>query len=470
VSLRDNENNQDAALVLERIDNSQEVETSTGYWSESVPQAGNFNGRDYSYVDQKIHPDHIALLTQEAGACSLADGCGLNRNSASPGTYEKRLDDIRQGFTDLMRVRDKRASELGSETTVPVESYVEETTDTHVFVRRGNDYFQVGYTYNPASGKVYFDDEPEWIPVIKDTRYVHKVAQNHYGPGPHKDGSPQSVHGGKGAGSKSASTSTTGKAGGVSLPKSTREVYRGLKERSDLSASELSKKGSRFLGLQLDTLRSARSDLTAFLSESYGREEVMKGNYPDEYNKVFDTLESFEEKLIKARSLKVNVTGSLPAEGKDLWESVYQKAKEEHDEEKAAKIAWGAVKRAGWKEEDGKWMKTNHYGPGPHKSGSPQSIHGGKGAGSKSASKVPIKERIVSHPMWSESDYKYLQKKGYSDEEILSLWDRDSEDYKRPIIHDPIPDVVSVISGKPKKNQQDLEGLAVALSLLESVQ
>jgi hypothetical protein len=236
-SLRDNDGNQDAGLVLERIDNKQEVETSTGYWSESVPRSGNFKGRKYSYVDQKIHPDHIALLTQEAGACSLADGCGMNRNramyqNAVDGTYEKRMSDIQMAFDETMRLRDKRASKLGSETDVPVSNYwIEGTKDTFVIARKGSELFKVGYTYNESNGKVFFDDESEWVPVIKEERYVERIVQN--------------------------------------------------------------------------------------------------------------------------------VTGSLPAEGKTLWESVYEENKDK-GEERAAQIAWGAVRKAGWeKDKDGKWHKKS---------------------------------------------------------------------------------------------------------------
>lgn len=56
-------------------------------------------------------------------------------------------------------------------------------------------------------------------------------------------------------------------------------------------------------------------------------------------------------------------TGNLPEEAKQIFEQVYQKAKancpEGRDcEEYAAKIAWSAVKKAGWhKNEDGSWTK-----------------------------------------------------------------------------------------------------------------
>ena len=54
-------------------------------------------------------------------------------------------------------------------------------------------------------------------------------------------------------------------------------------------------------------------------------------------------------------------TGSLPSEGKKLFEKVYEQAKKgscKDDEECAARTAWSAVKGAGWsKDKEGKWHK-----------------------------------------------------------------------------------------------------------------
>jgi len=320
------ENVEEGQQLMDLISKQKPIETSTGYWSESVPQAGQFNGRDYSYVDQKIHPDHIALLTQEAGACSLADGCGMNRN-ASAGTYEKRLDDIHTAFMDTMRLREKRASELGSETTVSQDFYVMETTDNFVIAKRGNDLFQVGYTYNPVSGKVYFDDEPEWIPVIQETRYLQKVAQNHGGPGPHKDGSSQDVHGKKGAGS----TSTTGKRGFGSTADAWKPQAMPFLKQLEKEPFIFSKEEKKIFDSALDKAYRSR-----ILNES-----------------EFGILEEVVEPFKYDDRIAVSVSASSTMEYlKRLRES---------------------------------WQKQNHGGPGPHKDGSSQDVHGG-GRGSTSTS------------------------------------------------------------------------------------
>jgi len=181
--------------LLDLIRNNKPIEVSTGYWSESIPETGRFNGKDYGLIDRKIHPDHIALLPDEVGACSISDGCGLNRNSAMcqncekshavqitknsiEGSYERRLADISTAFHEMMRLRDARASELGSETAPVAEYWIEATTDQYIICQKGTEMYRVGYTYNEDNGKVYFDDESEWVPIIKVESYVEKLTQN----------------------------------------------------------------------------------------------------------------------------------------------------------------------------------------------------------------------------------------------------------------------------------------------------
>lgn len=67
-------------LILSKIYAGTPVETSTGYFSASYKEAGQWNGKDFTLVDREIKPDHIAILPDEIGACSVKDGCGLVRN------------------------------------------------------------------------------------------------------------------------------------------------------------------------------------------------------------------------------------------------------------------------------------------------------------------------------------------------------------------------------------------------------
>lgn len=70
--------------VLNALENGQQMELSTGLYTENVPQEGVHNGRGYRFIAKDYVPDHLAILPDQVGACSLNDGCGLNVNRARP--------------------------------------------------------------------------------------------------------------------------------------------------------------------------------------------------------------------------------------------------------------------------------------------------------------------------------------------------------------------------------------------------
>lgn len=57
------------------------LEVSTGYWHEEHQQAGSFNGERYREVQQSLLPDHLAILPNKRGGCSVQDGCGTPRTN-----------------------------------------------------------------------------------------------------------------------------------------------------------------------------------------------------------------------------------------------------------------------------------------------------------------------------------------------------------------------------------------------------
>ena len=58
------------------------IERSTGLFTdnEQVENGKAPDGRPYDYVARNYRPDHLAILPNQTGACSLKDGCGLNVN------------------------------------------------------------------------------------------------------------------------------------------------------------------------------------------------------------------------------------------------------------------------------------------------------------------------------------------------------------------------------------------------------
>lgn len=78
----------DVVIEIDRLDDAYAslieagaiVDVSIGAYTEVVFQAGEWNGEQYNGITISYVPDHLAVLFDERGACSISDGCGLNVN------------------------------------------------------------------------------------------------------------------------------------------------------------------------------------------------------------------------------------------------------------------------------------------------------------------------------------------------------------------------------------------------------
>ena len=75
-------NNVDARIV-EAIENEEVMELSTGLFTDNEETPGTFDGVPYDAIARNYRPDHLALLPDQIGACSVARGAGFVRNSAA---------------------------------------------------------------------------------------------------------------------------------------------------------------------------------------------------------------------------------------------------------------------------------------------------------------------------------------------------------------------------------------------------
>lgn len=69
-----------APEILADIQAGRPVEVSTAMWFDIDEAPGSWRGEQYIGTVSNFRPDHIALLPEEAGACSWADGCGVRVN------------------------------------------------------------------------------------------------------------------------------------------------------------------------------------------------------------------------------------------------------------------------------------------------------------------------------------------------------------------------------------------------------
>ena len=67
--------------IVNKLESGQMMEVSTGLFSEIEQKSGSYESKPYNLVATNIRPDHLALLPNEEGACSVEDGCGVPRTN-----------------------------------------------------------------------------------------------------------------------------------------------------------------------------------------------------------------------------------------------------------------------------------------------------------------------------------------------------------------------------------------------------
>lgn len=85
--------------VYDKIQKGEKVEVSTGMVMDLEKKVGVWNGKRYNAIARNILPDHLAILPDSVGACSVSDGAGLNVTneagmSVNPSELLKLLDVI----------------------------------------------------------------------------------------------------------------------------------------------------------------------------------------------------------------------------------------------------------------------------------------------------------------------------------------------------------------------------------------
>lgn len=75
----------EALTVFAKMEAGQIVELSTAYFCDTEPTSGYHKGIYFEGVQRDLRPDHLALLPNEVGACSVVDGCGAPRVNVAQG-------------------------------------------------------------------------------------------------------------------------------------------------------------------------------------------------------------------------------------------------------------------------------------------------------------------------------------------------------------------------------------------------
>jgi hypothetical protein len=69
--------------VVDAIESNTMMELSTGLFTDNEVTSGDFNGAPYTHIARNYRPDHLAVLPDQIGACSMEDGAGFLRLNSS---------------------------------------------------------------------------------------------------------------------------------------------------------------------------------------------------------------------------------------------------------------------------------------------------------------------------------------------------------------------------------------------------
>lgn len=101
--------------IMSAVASGEMMELSTGVYVDVDETEGEYFGEEYKAVARNYRPDHLALLPDQIGACSIADGAGLMRNAGvkkerdgdHPSSHYLMLEDAAEPSSWQLRIRGK---------------------------------------------------------------------------------------------------------------------------------------------------------------------------------------------------------------------------------------------------------------------------------------------------------------------------------------------------------------------------
>jgi len=101
--------------IMAAVNSGEMMELSTGVFVDVEETDGTYYGEEYGGIARNYRPDHLALLPDQIGACSIADGAGFLRNQAMkseadgkhPASHYLVVQDAAESSSWHLRVRGK---------------------------------------------------------------------------------------------------------------------------------------------------------------------------------------------------------------------------------------------------------------------------------------------------------------------------------------------------------------------------
>lgn len=136
--------------IMGFLEAGQMMEVSTGLYTENEVIDGEWNGIPYQAIARNFRPDHLALLPDKKGACSIADGAGLLRNNEG-GDLEQRLSSREVSVLNGLRLNEKSQTEVQRDLSGLIQkqhgdhAWWEEVYEDFVIYEKDGQFFKQSY-------------------------------------------------------------------------------------------------------------------------------------------------------------------------------------------------------------------------------------------------------------------------------------------------------------------------------------
>ena len=129
--------------IAATIEKNEMMELSTGLFTDNEKVAGDWNGEKYEGIARNYRPDHLALLPDLTGACSIEDGAGFLRLNAIPGKIHVTENVMSHG--NIRSLLNSWLQDKDGNSEV-YDTYVEAVYDDFFIYLEGGKYYKYDYS------------------------------------------------------------------------------------------------------------------------------------------------------------------------------------------------------------------------------------------------------------------------------------------------------------------------------------
>lgn len=173
--------------IMQAVDSGAMMELSTGLYVDEVANEGEWNGEVYTHEATNFRPDHLALLPDQIGACSIADGAGFLRNNAAQDQEPLLLRDrlvkagvLRHNELSFSGTREQLRTALRNKFNIPLTAdipsdgpWIEDIYSTFFIYEKAGQLYRLPYEVTETDVTIPAGEEP--VEVVRVFEYRTKA-------------------------------------------------------------------------------------------------------------------------------------------------------------------------------------------------------------------------------------------------------------------------------------------------------